>query len=201
MKPADYYPLCSREVSNDPSCQPIVCAPLLGWNHAGWLLSYAVVARNILEYGSGGSTLWLASHCPDAQITSVEHNPHWVVAASGALTALRRIQCHRNDTVIVVSGGHGRTYTNPLIVEQRKPFDLIFIDGVHEERTSCLKASYELLAAGGVVFLDNSEEPAYEEGKEWLLSQPGMTLIGETTDPTWNPQRSNRHLWAAQKDE
>ncbi len=188
MNPANYYPPCTRG--------QLVCAPMLGWEHAGWLLSYALNAKRILEYGSGGSTLWLGQMCPDAIILSIEHDRDWAtrVARMGELLGFR-------DGVVWVIYALPDEYVEQRDLVDSAPYDLIFIDGKHDMRTPCLKASYDLLAPGGVVFLDNSEEPLYQEGKTWLLAQPGMSLMDERTDPTWNPERSNRHLWAVQKSE
>lgn len=192
VKPAQYYPPCTR--------QKLVVAPMLGWNHAGTLLSYAVNAKHILEYGSGGSTLWLSQHtAEDVCIVSVEHDPEWlrrvgkIMIQSPAL-----VQSHK---IAMIDANATPPYVRPPYIEKYVPYDLIFIDGKHDERTPCLKAAYDLLSPGGVVILDNSEEPAYQEGKTFLLAQPGMVLIEETEDITWNPNRSRRKMWVTQKRE
>lgn len=192
MDPSAIYPLCKRDV--------LVVAPLLGWNHAGKLLSYALNAKRILEYGSGGSTLWLAQMCPDAKIVSVEHDGDWHLRVRNAYGAMFR-EGIGQDNLIIILGRPLDHYVYNQTVLDTKPYDLIFIDGAHEQRTPCLKAAAELLTPGGVVILDNSEEPAYQEGKAFLLSQPGMVLIEETEDETWDANRSRRKLWIAQKSE
>ena len=190
MKPAQYYPPCVRH--------KLVVAPMLGWNHAGKLLSYALNARNILEYGSGGSTLWLAQHCPDARILSIEHDRYWSDRVMAALRHMRLAglgECKAVTAVLLESD----QYADTQCIRNQAPYDLIFIDGAHEQRTPCLIAAHDLLAPGGVVILDNSEEPAYQEGKAFLLAQSGMVLIEETEDDTWDPNRTRRKLWIAQK--
>lgn len=190
MKPAQYYPPCTRH--------ELVVAPMLGWNHAGKLLSYALNARNILEYGSGGSTLWLSQQCPHAHILSIEHDWQWCDRVVAAIRHMRLAGLGECQSVVVVLL-EAEQYVNTQCIHNQAPYDLIFIDGAHEQRTPCLKAAYDLLMPGGVVILDNSEEPAYQEGKAFLLAQPSMVLIEETEDDTWNPNRGHRKMWIAQK--
>lgn len=196
MDPAKYYPPCTR--------QELAVAPMLGWNHAGKLLSYALGARNILEYGSGGSTLWLAMHCENAHILSVEHALGWAIRIGKAVGNLVESSIQCKETVRILYAPTDDTtkgYAQHPEVISRAPFDLIVIDGAHEQRTPCLKAAYGLLSPGGVTILDNSEEPAYQEGKTFLLAQPGMILIEETEDETWDPNRSHRKMWIVQKSQ
>lgn len=196
LKPAQYYPPCTR--------RELVVAPMLGWNHAGTLLSYALNARNILEYGSGGSTLWLAMLCPKARMVSIEHNMEWVVLVRTAMSRMANAGIVLSPRVSVqyaafIAYSGERAYVHEPEVDRYKPYDLIFVDGAHTTRTPCLKAAADLLMPGGVVILDNSEESAYQEGKAFLLAQPGMILIEETEDSTWDPNRSRRKMWIAQK--
>lgn len=191
MKPSSVYPPCTRG--------KLVVAPLLGWNHAGKLLSYALNAKRILEYGSGGSTLWLAMHCPEARILSIEHDRNWFTLVNHAAAGLLETGIIGQNVAVALRPVDD--YAHNSYIDVVMPFNLIFIDGAHTTRTPCLKAAADLLSLGGVVFLDNSEEPEYQEGKTFLLAQPGMTLIEETEDETWDPKRSRRHLWIAQKAE
>lgn len=198
MEPATYYPPCTRDA--------LVVAPMIGWNHAGRLLSYALTARNILEYGCGGSTLWLAMHCRKARILSIEHKMEWVVRVQTAASRLTAGGIALSPRLLVqlaefsACGGE-KAYVHHPEVDHFKPYDLIFVDGAHTTRTPCLKAAYDLLMPGGVVFLDNAEEPLYQEGKTWLLDKPDVTLIEDSLDVAWNPSRSNRRLWVVQKGE
>ena len=98
----------------------------------------------VLEFGSGGSTLWLADRTQTVE--SIEHSTEWFKRVSDHMTDadrskidLRRIPNYCR---------HGE-------LELRYPsYDVIFIDGIH--RRKCFDASIDRLIHGGVLVIDNS---------------------------------------------
>lgn len=187
MIPAKQFDLCPLN--------KLIAMPHMGWQHAGWFASYVVNAKNILEWGCGGSTLWMAMMNRDAAIFSVEHDRQWYDRVCKLGHILHDAELFaQNLTVILASRA---SYVRGGSITTRGSFDLIFADG--QERPACLDASYDLLAPGGVVFLHDSQRTAYIESKRKLLEREGMTLIDERCDESWVNPRAG--MWAAQKSE
>lgn len=185
MIPAKQFDLCPWGKLN--------ALPHMGWQHAGWFASYVVNATNILEWGCGGSTLWMAMMNPTATVVSIEHDPKWLDRISNKLCQSPGMY-HAAD-VVLIDATRTPPYTRPPYPEKYVPYDLIFVDGI--ERQACMAAAYDLLAPGGVVFLHDSQRAEYTKAKRLLLERPGMTLIDERTDDSWVNQKAG--MWAAQK--
>lgn len=188
MIPAKQFDLCPWN--------KLVALPHMGWQHAGWFASYVVNAKNILEWGCGGSTLWMAMLTKGA-ILSVEHVSEWrdkvariLKQMSGTFT-VDGWMCAE----VTLFMPQVDEYVMSLAIERQALFDLIFIDG--QERPACLAASYDLLAPGGVVFLHDSQRTEYEKAMDDLICQPGMQCIDERVDASWINPRAG--MWAAQK--
>ncbi len=186
MKPATQFDLCPWG--------KLIAMPHMGWQHAGWFASYVVAAKNILEWGSGGCTLWMAQmRKPKAVVVSIEHDRGWLDRVSMKL--LQSPDMYQAHDVVLLDGAKTPPYTRPPYAEKYVPYDLIFVDGI--ERPACLEASYDLLAPGGVVFLHDSQRAQYTKAKRQLLEREGMTLIDERRDPTWVNTAAG--MWAVQK--
>jgi len=99
--------------------------------------------HNVLEFGSGGSTLWFADHA--LAVESIEHSRVW-----------------RNRVAAAMTGDDDKKIELRLIpnyckhdeIKLRRKYDVIFIDGIH--RRQCFKASIDRLADGGILIVDNS---------------------------------------------
>lgn len=187
MQPAKQFDLCPWG--------KLIAMPHMGWQHAGWFASYVVNAKNILEWGCGGSTLWMAQMNTKAALLSMEHSPKWFDVVDNLDRQLREVGII-GDAVGIVLCPESRYVRNGYI-EDGEPYDLIFVDG--HVRPACLDASYDLLEPGGVVFLHDSQRVEYTEAKRKLLERPGMTLIDERTDESWVNPRAG--MWGVQKDE
>lgn len=98
----------------------------------------------VLEFGSGGSTLWFADHV--RMIESIEHSPDWCKRVLAAMTPddHKKIELRRIPNYCK----HGE-----LNLMYPK-YDVIFIDGIH--RRQCFAASIDRLFDGGILILDNS---------------------------------------------
>lgn len=143
--------------------------PLMTGDQAAKLTEYAAISKRILEYGCGGSTLWMAQVCPNSQIHSVEHDPEWARIVGDAYDAMRqalpmgglRVSCpvshfdplyHTDEYVNVASG----------------PFHLVLIDGHHETRAPCMMAAPDKVADKGYVLVHDSKEELYQPGLRHL---------------------------------
>lgn len=124
----------------------------------------------MLEWGSGGSTLWFADRLPaGATLTSIEHDTAWHNYTQ------RRIGRRQNVELLLYppSGPIGRNATveeeNPEYLQDYihavdgKQYDVILVDGV--ARVACMEQARELLSPGGVIFLHDAHRTWYDSGK------------------------------------
>lgn len=100
--------------------------------------------RSILEWGPGLSTQIMRELCPDASITSIEHDRRWI--GDGA-------------TYVPIPNGPSEYDAWPLIHRPNEQYDLIFIDG--RRRAACLLTALMVLADDGVVVLHDCKRPQY----------------------------------------
>lgn len=97
----------------------------------------------VIEFGAGGSTLWLAERVK--HVTSYENDSDWLAVLKG--------KAPENVTL--------RFESLPREGEQA---DLLFIDGEPVElRGEWLRLAPSLLKPGGILVLDNCNRPEYEK--------------------------------------
>lgn len=96
----------------------------------------------VLEFGSGGSSLWWARRA--LEVTSVESDVEWV----------EWLQSRAPDNLNLIGPVAGEEFVySPL--ESGKRYDVIIVDGGQREACSC--AALSSLAPGGLFILDNSD--------------------------------------------
>lgn len=105
------------------------------------------------EWGSGGSTVWLAELA--RQVVSIEHNKEWYDTTNEWLK-----QYGLEDKAIVNLRELGNGYADYILKYPDAYFDLIEIDG--RERALCLKYALPKLKPGGILVIDNSEREQYQ---------------------------------------
>jgi hypothetical protein len=127
------------------------------------------------EFGSGGSTIFLASRI--AEVVSVEHDPDWLRVVSGRLVALGRtnvalglypptkpqypagsITYESSD--VRYRGLSFFNYASSIDAFGDGYFDLVLIDG--RARPSCFLHAHRKIRVGGWLLLDNSERAGYK---------------------------------------
>jgi predicted O-methyltransferase YrrM len=109
---------------------------------------------DVIEFGSGGSTLWMAPRV--SSVLSYEHNAKW-------MEAVRR-KAPGNVTVLQSGGPNGAG-----------PYDLIFIDGDPvAERAEWIRKAPDMLKPGGWIVLDNANRPEYRGERERLLASADL---------------------------
>ena len=113
------------------------------------------------EWGAGASTIYAASR--KVEIWSVEHDPKWFYFTASTLAQ------QQTDTKISLIFRPLTFEYCQAIKEIDGKFDLIFIDG--RLRVDCCRQSVEKLSPGGIIVLDNSDRPQYEEGINFIKSQ------------------------------
>lgn len=121
--------------------------PWLNYDLVDWVERFR--PRTVLEWGSGGSTIWFAGICQ--RLVSVEDDAGWHAAVSASLpTGLGnrvelRLLTNEQD---YLSGIYAFGASRP---------DLILIDG--SWRVACLEASLSSLKAGSFVVVHDSNHP------------------------------------------
>ena len=108
----------------------------------------------VLEFGAGGSTLWMADKVKE--IISIENNAGWLDAVHD--------RSLKNVTLYY--------WTEPHPPEFEQLFDLVFIDGEPIEwRANWIKELPRLVKPGGFVVLDNANRPEYKNERRWLKAK------------------------------
>lgn len=110
---------------------------------------------NVLEFGSGNSTLFFAERVK--KVTSIEHDNTWFQSI-----IKKKIS---NIEIKHVSSESAEDYLQPLSAFGK--FEVIIIDALF--RNECIKASLKHLSEAGIVILDDSERDHYTEGITFLL--------------------------------
>lgn len=118
-----------------------------------WLASYLKPHHEVFEWGSGGSTIWLAQRVK--AVASIEHNQEWHTLITKRLNILEL------ENVVVHYIPPGNQEYSGCINESPGLFDLIYIDGVHRGR--CARVARKWIRPGGAILFDNSENLAHVE--------------------------------------
>lgn len=130
-----------------------------------WFVSGAIdfIAERIqadwqaFEWGSGGSTFWLAQRVE--HVISVEHELGWFAKVQSELSHYGLT----NVELIYQERGSEYYAEYARIIERfsDEAFELIFVDG--RNRQGCLPLAGPKLKPGGLLVLDNSERAQYQD--------------------------------------
>lgn len=108
----------------------------------------------VLEFGSGGSTVWLSQY--DAIITSVENDQEWFNEVQSAIIKNNNIRLILRD----------RPYFNIVDEFEDGYFDLVIVDG--RDRNDCVKAVLKKIKNGGLLALDDAQRTKYRPSRNFL---------------------------------
>ena len=117
---------------------------------------------DVLEDGSGNSTLWWASRA--RSVLACEHDRTWYAALQKQLPG--------NVELVHVPADDVKRYVE-CDGRLRKRFDMISIDGLN--RAACARHAPNLLTSRGVVLWDDTER--YAEGVDYLTHECGFKRI------------------------
>lgn len=150
---------------------------IMGLSHLHRIINALPEGGRMLEWGSGGSTVWFADRLPaGAELISVDHDREWHGKVAECLRG-------RLNVRLVLSEPTGPLGRNATIEEEDvrplrglvhaadefagdRKFDVILVDGY--ARGACLRHAGRLLAPGGVVFLHDAQRPWYDDAKQSL---------------------------------
>jgi len=118
-----------------------------------FLEGYLKTTDQMLEFGSGRSTLWFAERV--GHITSVEHNPDWhsqisfKIGGKGLSNISYFLHPKQADSVPA-------SHSDYVLVTQSIPpssLDVVLVDGIN--RAQCVLKSLSLIVDGGILVIDN----------------------------------------------
>lgn len=140
---------------------PLAAQPMLTYGAIGFLETYIQADSRVLEFGSGGSTIWLASRA--GQLISIEDNESW----SNRIPRLGNVDLR----VIPCTGdwyhdGVESLYSTAAVNDGR--FDVIVIDG--KARVDCAREALGLVNPGGLIVLDDLHDTLIEPAISILKS-------------------------------
>ena len=108
--------------------------------------------KTVLEFGSGMSTIWFAKQ--SRFVYSVEDFEPWYLKVKSLITV-------RHITNIDYSFLQGNQYSSYMLHSGQK-LNLIIIDG--NQRGRCAETAVQLIADGGMIYLDNSDKHSLGQG-------------------------------------
>lgn len=136
------------------------------WMHpreSALMLKYMPPAARVLEWGSGGSSIWFAHRA--AFVASIEHADKWhtKVLAHAAICRLTNLHVHHR------SGESEYVAAGAELIKRYGPFDFVLIDGIH--RPACAEAAAEFIPAGGLLAMHDYYMPgreSYHVAEKWF---------------------------------
>ena len=162
-----------------PNLPKISESPWLSPGAITWLGRYLKADMTVFEYGSGGSTVYLAKRVK--WVVSVENSFSWYLAVMKSLkrNEIKNTEIHYIEpekltpkTRNFVSSDpkyRNISFRNYVMTIKEFPdryFDLLFIDG--RARNDCLLIGSSKVKYGGYILLDDSERTGYVRGKQGL---------------------------------
>lgn len=140
-----YLPSKPSELQPVPWLAPAVIAYLESIIQPEW---------EVIEHGSGGSTLWFADRCE--HVTAIERNPAW-----------------REAVQKQAPGADVLGDTPPIAFHE--DCDLLLIDGEPiEARKEWIKDAPFIVRPGGWIVLDNANRPEYKTERKALLDHSDL---------------------------
>jgi predicted O-methyltransferase YrrM len=118
--------------------------PWLTADAVRFLASWIRTSDRCLEWGSGRSTVWMATRA--ATLVSIEHDREWSDRVTSQVADLP------SATVRLVDAADADRYANPPDVDA---VDLALVDGIH--RGACALTAIERVVPGGIIVVDNVE--------------------------------------------
>lgn len=131
--------------------------PWIAYDAIEFLKQLLQPAMRVFEFGSGGSTLFLARRCQS--LTSVEHDARWIALVGRKLWRAGLTNVDLRHIPVESSSAESVEKSDYVNAVRQDRFDAIIVDG-HEwsphARPACFRAAEEQIAPGGVIVVDDS---------------------------------------------
>lgn len=159
------------------------------------LLSLSGRPLRILEWGSGGSTVYftqfLREHSIPYEWTSIEYNKSWFERVSG------EVATDPNTKLVLFDSGNNNVLQPDNTMDEyvhypktlKMKFDFILVDG--RKRRRCLLIAKEIVSPHGFVFLHDAQRAYYHSAFEeyprgrFVAGRLWMGLISKPNPLTW----------------
>lgn len=162
------------------------------WRAIDFLAGNLKTGDRVFEYGSGGSTLFLASL--GVELVSIEHDEGWYNKVSNSLVNSGlptvdyrfvppgdgecRIPGRYKSSVPLYKNANFANYVNTIMDFPDGWFDMLIIDG--RARVDCARVGLSKVKTGGYVVLDNSKRKRYSEIWRLVGDSPKREFEGTT---------------------
>ena len=154
-------------------------------------LEEVVRGKQVLEFGSGGSTVWLAQRAE--RVCSIEHHQGWYREVSAELRR-RDVSPDKAFVVHIAADseadsrylGHQGSYSAYVkegikkAVEQLGVLEVVFVDG--RARVACVLDAQARVGVGGWIVLDDAQRKRYDPAKV-ALRERGWVLTHLAQEP------------------
>lgn len=140
-----------------------------------WMDEYLTKDMNVVEWGAGSSTLWLAQRV--GYVTTMEHDDKWSDFVSKALR-----EANMPDRWQLLGRPLCSLYVSEAIAYavKRGEVNAVIVDG--RMRVNCCERAMNVLMPGGILLLDNAERKEYAKARALLSRWP----VIETNNGIWH---------------
>ena len=171
--------------------------PWMNFRVIRWLKSYLKPTMKAFEYGTGGSTIFLATRV--GRLTSIEHDPQWHLLVARELRTEGITNCDLRlvpaeprpslrdvpytSTSFTSLTPHARGYSFEAYVrtideQPDRSLDLVIVDGY--ARFSCVAHAIPKVRRGGYLLFDDTDWPKFREAVAFLAAFPRRDFVGAT---------------------
>ena len=188
--------------------------PWLPFKAANWLRRYVTRRMDVFEYGSGGSTIFLANLA--GRVYSVEHDRNWyaIVSSTLARRGITNCSCELREPHSIARSSFAadcsrgsdlmfderewefpgmtfEAYVKTIDAHPDESLDLVLVDG--RARAACLERAIPKIRKGGALMLDNSNDRGIVDSLGLLQPYTRIDLHGIA--PGWPPKRWTTSVW------
>jgi hypothetical protein len=131
--------------------------------------------KNVLEFGSGGSTVFFLKR--KANLITFEHSKVWIEKLKLRLENQSKWTPYLVEYIRREDDPNGHLkYIEKIQDIEDETLDIALVDGRH--RVECVRAVQSKLVAGGQIILDDSDRASYEESFEILKNWQTFRISG-----------------------
>ena len=140
-----------------------------------FLHSLKLEDKNVLEFGSGGSTVFFLKI--KANLLTFEHSNLWINKLKSKIKTYDdwNINLVDYESREKVQNAHEK-YLQGLEIVEDNSLDLVLVDGRH--RVECIRASMPKVKKNGYIILDDSDRTDYLDSYEILKAWESFVISG-----------------------
>lgn len=181
--------------------------PWITFRAIDWLDAYLRPDMSVFEFGAGGSTLFFADRV--RKLVSIEHDKGFFELVRSMLAERGVANCelilHQPRQCTAASAAFasrqekyiGMCFENYVKAIDRcadASLDLVLVDG--RARVACVRRALPKLKDGGVLVLDNTDRPGYQDAYTILEGSECHDFDGLTP---WNMEVSRTTVWQVRR--